>query len=459
MSKPIQTSDFSQGSVLSRILQIAAPMSLALLINVLYNVVDRMFIGHIPDTGDLALTGIGLAFPITVMISAFQSLCSSGGSPLFSIARGRGDRAEAEKVLGNSYMLLIVLGVLLMIVGYCVKTPVLYLTGANDETFSYANEYLSIYLMGTLFVMTSLGMNPFINAQGASKTGMITVLIGAIVNIILDPVFIYGFHMGVRGAALASVIAQGCSCIWTHAYFLGKRTEYRLKLRKMLPDVRLIGNILSLGTTGFIAQVTNSAVTMVYNAELSRMGGTIWVTVMTVLSSVREILHIPLQGFINGVQPVLSYNYGAKQYERVRSGIKIMTAIGFGYQCIVFLLTMLCPQIFIKLFNNDSAVLEYGATGMRLFFLLCPFMALQGSGQTTFIGLGHTKQAVFFSLFRKVILVIPLALLLPRIASLGVYGVFLSEPVSDIVGGGICYLTMWFTVYRKELCSNRIDSK
>lgn len=447
------SSDFSTGSVLSRILQIAMPMSLALLINVLYNVVDRIYIGHIPQTGDLALTGIGLAFPITVMISAFQSLCSSGGTPVFSIARGKKDNPEAERALGNSYLLLVCIGFVLMVTAYCVKEPVLRFTGANDETFGYANDYLSIYLAGTLFVMTSLGMNPFINAQGSVKIGMLTVLIGALVNIVLDPILIYACSMGVRGAALASVIAQGASCLWTHAYLLNPKTEYRLKLSSMRPDLRLMGRIVSLGTTGFIAQVTNSAVTMVYNAELSRMGGTVWVTVMTVLSSVREILNIPLQGFINGVQPVLSYNYGAKQFARVRQAIKIMTLVGIGYQLFVFGATMLFPQWLIRLFNSDPDVLAFGSTGMRLFFLLCPFFALQGAGQTTFVGLRRTKQAVFFSLFRKVFLVIPLALILPKIASLGVYGVFLSEPVSDIVGGGLCYLAMYLTVYRRELVS------
>lgn len=449
-----QTSDFTQGKMLARILQIALPMSLALFINVLYNVVDRMYIGHIPETGDLALTGVGLAFPMTVMISAFQALCSSGGAPIFSMARGRADTKEAGRALGNSYMLLLVLSVVLTVVGYCVKEPVLWLTGANEETFSYANDYLNIYLAGTVFVMTSLGMNPFINAQGASGIGMCTVLIGAVVNIVLDPVFIFGMNMGVKGAALASVIAQGCSCIWTHAYFLGGRAQYRLRLRDMLPDWQLISRIVSLGVTGLIQQVTNSAVTMVYNAELSRLGGTIWVTVMTVLSSVREILNIPLQGFINGVQPVLSYNYGAKSYRRVREGIRIMTWIGLGYQVLVFAATMLFPQAFIRLFNSDEALLVHGATGMRLFFLLCPFFALQSAGQTTFVGLGRTKQAVFFSLFRKVFLVIPLALVLPRIASLGVYGVFLSEPLSDIIGGGLCFLTMWLTLYRGELAND-----
>lgn len=230
-----QTSDFTQGSVLARILQIAMPMSLALLINVLYNVVDRMYIGHIPEAGDLALTGVGLAFPLTIMISAFQALCSSGGAPIFSMARGRGDEREAARAPGNSYLLLICLSVLLTVIGYCIKEPVLYLTGANEETFSYANDYRTIYLAGTLFVTTSLGMNPFINAQGASATSMCTVLIGAVVNIALDPVFIYALDMGVRGAALATVIAQACSCIWTHTYFFGRRAEYRLEWRTMRP--------------------------------------------------------------------------------------------------------------------------------------------------------------------------------------------------------------------------------
>jgi len=449
MARRRQDGNFAEGSVLGRILQIALPMSVALVVNMLYNVVDRIYIGRMPEVGGLALTGVGLAFPLTMMISAFQSLCSTGGGPIFSIARGRGDRAEAERALGNSYLMLLTLGVGLMLVGYAVKAPVLRLTGADDSTFGYADAYLKVYLLGTPFVMTSLGMNTFINGQGASRTGMFTVIIGAAVNFVLDPVFIYVLDMGVTGAALASVIAQGCSCLWTHSFFLGKRAEYGLKLRYMRPDLRLMGRILALGVTGFIAQVTSSAVTMIYNAQLSAMGGTVWVTVMTVLSSVRELMLMPVSGFTSGAQPVLSYNYGAERSDRVREAIRITTAFTFVYTLVVWALLMGLPEVFIRLFNGDPLVLENGRLGMRLFFCLTMFFSLQMSGQCTFSALGKTRYAVFFSLFRKVVLVIPLALILPHIGGLGVKGVFLSEPVSDVIGGGMCYLIMYLTIYRR----------
>lgn len=441
--------DFGHGGMLSNMLRMSAPMTLALLINVLYNVVDRVYIGHIKSEGALALTGIGLAFPLTVMISAFQNLCSSGGSPIFSMARGREDRAEANKVLGNSYMLLIVFSILLTVTGYIVKAPVLRFAGADESTFVYADQYLSIYLLGTPFVLTSLGMNPFINAQGAATTGMLTVLIGAVINIILDPVFIFVFGMGVRGAALASVIAQACSCVWTHLFLLGKRAEYTIKLSYMKPEPKLIGRILSLGTTGFIAAVTNSAVTMVYNSELSKIGGTVYVTAMTVISSVREVIIMPISGLTSGSQPVLSYNYGAKLYDRVKKGIKLLTISALIYQCFIWGLLMLIPGKFVRVFNGDPDLLNAAADSMRLFFCLTPFFALQMCGQTVFTSLGKTKYAVFFSLLRKAFIVIPLAYILPHLFGLGLNGVFLSEPVSDLLGGGICYVTMMCTVYRK----------
>jgi len=444
-----QTSDFTTGSVLSRILQISVPMTLALLINVLYNVVDRMYIGHMPGTGALALTGIGLAFPLTVMISAFQSLCSSGGSPLFSIARGKGEREEAGAVLANTYTLLLILGIALTLFGYLVKEPLLWLIGANEETFRYANEYLEVYLLGTVFVLTSMGMNPFINAQGASRIGMLTVLIGAVINIILDPILIYGFDMGVRGAALASVIAQAASCVWTHSYLTGKKAEYKIERRLLRLRPELVKKILSLGTTGFIAQVTNSAVSMIYNAQLAAIGGTMWVTAMTVVSSIREIVMMPVSGFTSGAQPVMGFNYGARRYDRVKQGIRTVTIGCFLYQTLVWLLMMTFPEAFIRLFNSDPALLEYGSVGVRLFFCMTMLFGLQICGQSVFVALGRTKQAVFFSLLRKAFLVIPLALILPHWFGMGVYGVFLSEPLSDIIGGGACFLMMIFTVYRK----------
>ena len=441
--------DFTQGSVAGNIFRIAGPMTLALLVNVLYSVVDRMYIGRIPVEGTLALTGIGLAFPIIILISAFQSLVSSGGPPLFAIANGQGDREEAAKIQGNAFTTLILLGLTLTVFGYIFKVPILRATGADASTLPYADAYLDYYLLGTVPVMISLGMNPFINAQGFAKTGMITIIIGALLNIILDPIFIFVFDMGVRGAAIATVISQSVSALWVVYFFTSKNTSLRIRLQHLKPDRSIITRMMTLGVTGFTAQATNSAVGMVYNNMLSHLGGTIWVSAMTVISSLREILYMPIQGITSGAQPVLGYNYGAGKYDRVRTGIRIMTFTTLGFNLVIWLLLMLIPGGFVRIFNNDPALLTAGSGAIQIFYSMLPFMSFQMAGQATFVGLGQTRYAIFFSLFRKLFLVIPLALVLPRIGGLGVRGVFLSEPVSDIVGGLACYITMYIVVYKR----------
>ncbi|MEA4823975.1 MAG: MATE family efflux transporter [Clostridiaceae bacterium] len=441
--------DFSQGSVLSCILRVAGPMTLALIINTLYNVVDRMYIGHIEGTGRLALTGLGLVFPITTAISAFQALISSGGSPLFAIARGEGNACRAETILGNAYAMLLLLGFTLTALGYLVKGPVLWAIGADASTFTYADDYLSVYLLGTAFVLTSVGMNPFINAQGYAKTGMLTVLLGAVTNLALDPLFIFVFGMGVRGAALASVLAQFLSAIWVYLFLTHRRTLIRLRLSAMRLDLRLIGRMLSLGVTGFTANVTSSLVSMLYNAQLAALGGTIWVSAMTVVNSLREIASMPFSGVANGAQPVISYNYGARRPDRVREAIRIMTLICILCTAAAWAPMMMAPAFFIRIFNDDPALLPIASRSIRLYFMFFPFMAFQMAGQTVFTALGRAKAAVFFSLLRKAILVIPLALILPHLWGLGPSGVLLSEPVSDVVGGLSCYITMRLTVFRK----------
>lgn len=441
--------DFTQGSVAGNIFRIAGPMTLALLVNVLYSVVDRMYIGRMPGDGTLALTGIGLAFPIIALISAFQSLVSSGGPPLFSIANGQGDRKEAAKIQGNAFGTLIFLGFILMVFGYIFKVPILEATGADASTLPYADAYLDHYLLGTIPVMISLGMNPFINSQGHAKMGMITVIIGATLNIILDPIFIFVLGMGVRGAAIATVISQTFSAVWVVYFFTSKKTALRLRLQDMRLNRRIIGRMLGLGATGFTAQATNSAVAMVYNSLLSSLGGTIWVTAMTVISSLREIIHMPVQSITSGAQPVLGYNYGAGETERVRAGIRIVTISTLAYNVVIWVLLMLIPGGFVRIFNNDPDLLITGSQAIRIFYSMLPFMSLQMAGQATFVGLGQTRYAIFFSLLRKLFLVIPLAFILPQIAGLGVNGVFLSEPISDVVGGLACYITMYIVIYRK----------
>ena len=443
------TNDFSQGSISRNILRLAVPMTMAQLINVLYSIVDRIYIGHIPHASAQALTGIGLCLPIITIITAFANLFGMGGAPLCSIARGGHEEKRAEKVMGNSFTMLLVSGAVLMIVCLVFKEPLLYLFGASDATYPYADQYISIYLCGTLFVMTSLGMNNFINAQGFGKMGMLTVLLGAVLNIILDPALIFGLGMGVRGAAIATVISQGASALWVFKFLTGRKAVQKLTRNAMKPDPGLIKEITLLGTSGFVMSVTNGTVQIVCNAVLARYGGDLYVGIMTVINSVREIITMPVTGLTSGAQPVIGCNYGAGCYDRVKSAIKFMS-IG----CIVFSLAVWAvlffePRFFLHLFTQEKELIEAGIPAMRIYFCGIFMMALQFAGQSTYVALNRPKQAVFFSLFRKVIIVVPLTLLLPMIGGLGTSGVFLAEPVSNIVGGTASFVTMLVTVWPK----------
>lgn len=441
--------DFSKGSVAKNIWSLAVPMTVAQLVNVLYSVVDRIYIGHLPDASTEALTGIGLALPVITMITAFSNLFGMGGAPLCSIARGAGDVKRAEKIMGNSFTLLLMTGVILMAFCYLTMRPMLYLFGASDQTYPYAQAYLSVYLTGTLFVMISLGMNNFINAQGFGKMGMLTVLIGAVLNIVLDPVFIFGFHMGVYGAAAATVISQGVSAAYVFWFLRGNHVLFRLNKKDMRLEGKLIREITGLGLSGFVMSVTNGSVQIVCNAMLSRYGGDLYVGVMTVINSVREIITMPVNGLTNGAQPVIGFNYGAGEYERVKKAIRFMGTSCIVFTCAVWAVLFAVPQFFIHLFNSEPELLEAGVGAFRIYFFGIFLMALQFTGQSTFVALGKSKQAVFFSLLRKAIIVIPLTICLPMIGGLGVNGVFLAEPVSNLIGGVACFATMYVTVYRK----------
>ncbi len=441
--------DFTKGSIAGNILRLSGPMTLALLINLLYSVVDRMYIGHMAGDGRSALTGIGLAFPIIAMITAFQSLCSMGGAPLCSIARGEGDDKRAELIMGNAFAMLLGFGVLLTALGFAFKEPVLRIVGASDVTFKYANDYLAVYLIGTVFVMISLGMNPFINSQGFAKTGMLTVLLGAVVNIILDPIFIFALDMGVRGAALATILAQLVSAAWVTVFLTGKKAILKLRPGNLKLQAQIVGRTISLGLTGFTMAITNSAVSILYNASLSRLGGDVYVGVMTVINSVREIVHMPLSGLMSGAQPVLGYNYGAREFGRVREGIKIQTLICVLYTLAVSAVVLAVPQLFIRIFSSDQELLQVGVPAVRSYFCAFFMMAFQMAGQNTFVSLGKAKEAVFFSLLRKAIILIPLILLMPSLTGMGADGIFLAEPLSDVIGGIACFGTMMLTVWRR----------
>lgn len=420
-------------------------MTLAQLINVLYSVVDRMYLGRLP--GHLALTGLGLTMPIVSILMGFANLCGMGGAPLCSICRGQGDDEEAEHILGNSFTLLLILGAAATLVFLLLKRPVLYLFGASEATFPYADAYLTVYLCGTLFVMVSLGMNPFINAQGFAKIGMMTVGLGAVVNIVLDPVFIFVLDMGVQGAALAAVIAQGCSAVWVLKFLTGKRAILRLKFDCMALSARRVRKIVSLGLAGFFVNLTNSLVQVVCNTTLQAYGGDLYVGAMTIINSIREVVSMPVQGLSNGSQPVLGYNYGAGESRRVRQGIRFTSIVVVLYSAAAWAIIMLAPEAMIRLFTSEQPILDVGIPALRIYFSLFIIMSLQIAGQSVFTALGRSKNAIFFSLLRKAIINAPLTLLLPYLG-MGTDGVFVAEAVSQLIGGLACFLTMYAVVYR-----------
>lgn len=442
-----QKNDFSRGSVVKNILKLALPMTLAQLINVMYNIVDRLYIGLIPENATLALTGLGLCLPIISIVTAFANLFGMGGAPLCSIERGKGNLEEAEKIMGNSFVMMVVTGMILTVTGLAFKRPMLYLFGASDATIPYAESYITIYLLGNLFVMVGLGMNSFINSQGFGTIGMMTVLLGAIANIILDPIFIFAFNMGVQGAALATILSQLLSAIWIVAFLTGKKTILRLRLSAFHIEPKRALKIVGLGLSGFTMSITNSSVQIMYNAMLQKVGGDLYVGIMTVINSVREVISMPVSGVTNSAQPVLGFNYGAKEYKRVRQGIVFTSICSVVYTTLIWLCVHEFPEFFIRIFNRNGDLLAEGVPAMRIYFFGFFMMSLQFAGQAVFVGLGKSRYAVFFSIFRKVIIVIPLILILPTVFHLGTDGILMAEPVSNFIGGAACFGTMLFTVW------------
>lgn len=442
-----QKNDFSQGKVSGAILRMAIPLAIAQLVNVLYNLVDRMYIGHLSDS--MAFTGLGLSLPVVMLVGAFSNLYGTGAAPFCSIERGRGDLDKAARIQGNAFTLLLITGAVLTLLGLIFTKPILYALGASDATYPYAASYLRIYLMGTVFVLISHGMNSLINAQGYAHIGMLTVVIGAVLNLILDPIFIFKLNLGVKGAAIATVISQGCSAAWALVFLCSRKVNLRLTLRAMKLSGEIVKKIFSLGVTGFCMSATTALVSAVANTQLRNFGGDLYIGVMTALTSVHEVVFMVISGITQGAQPVLGYNYGAEKYERVIAGIRFITLVCIGYSFLVWVCIMLLPGPIIRLFNSDAQLVSAGISASRIYFMTFVFMSLQASGQSTFVGLGRAKQAVFFSLLRKVGLVVSLTLLLPRLWNLGVNGVFLAEPISNVIGGVACYLTMYFTVVKK----------
>ncbi len=441
--------DFENGRIAQNIAHTAFPMLVAQVLNLLYSIVDRIYIGRIPKEGTDALGAVGLCFPIIILITGFTNMYGMGGSPLFAMELGRGDRDKAEKIMNTSFRLLVVTACLIMGFGEVFAEPVLRIFGASDKAMGYSLVYLRIYLIGTLFSMVTTGMNPFINAQGFPGIGMFSVVIGAVSNLILDPLFIFVFKMGVSGAAVATVVSQGLSVILVSYYIFGKKLKQRIrmdKVRRIKDMFPFAGDIVSLGIAPFIMQCTNSLVQIACNSVLMTFGGEIYVSIMTIVSSVRQILDTPVMAVVEGASPIISYNYGAKRGRNVQKAIVIMMLVSAPYTLVVWLLILWRPEMFISIFSSDKTLLADAVPALHLYFFAYIFQSLQYSGQTVFKALNKKKHAVFFSLFRKAVMVIPLTCLLPWLFGLGANGVFMAEPVSNVIGGAACFTTMLLTI-------------
>ena len=436
------------------IFKLALPTALAQLVNMLYNIVDRIYVGHIPETGSLALAGLGVTYPIIVLITAFSNLIGMGGAPRASVAMGRGDYKTAEKILGNCITLLVVLSVLLSVVFTIFGEPILMAFGASENTLPYAMSYLRIYLLGTLFVQFTLGMTPFITNQGFAKTSMATTCIGAISNIILDPVFIFGFNMGVQGAAIATILSQAISAVWVLAFFTGKRSVLRIRKANLAPDGKTLALVLSLGVSPFLMTATECVIQLAFNTGAATYGGDSAVAIMSILFSVAQIANLPVQGFCQGAQPVVGFNFGAQKLARVRQAFKIMLAVSMGVTTVVVGAVEIAPQLFLGLFSSDAGLIALGTAPLRIYMLGYFFMGAQLACQQTFLGLGEAKISMFIALLRKVILLLPLSLVIPRVfGALGLsqlLGLYLAEPISDIVSASTCTI-LFFVIEWKKL--------
>ena len=445
----LRKGDFSRGKVSGNILRLGLPMMLAELVHVLYSIVDRMYIGRMPGDGTIALTGLGVCFPLITLIGAFANLCSTGGATLATIARGENCDDKAERIMGTAFTMLLIIGVFLSVVLYAAAPGILRLLGGDDETLPSALAYFRIYVLGTVPVLISLGMNPFINAQGFPRTGMVTVIIGAALNIVLDYLMIYTFHMGIAGAALATVVSQTVSAVWVLAFLRSRHAP--LRLRRLLIDRAQLRSIVKLGLTGFTFRVTNSLTQALVNIMLKAWGGaasTLYIGAMSLINSIREIISLPNGGVVAGGQSVMSYNYGAKQYRRVAECIRFIFLCGLFVNIAMWALIMFAPRLVISLFTTDGELIGKTVECARIYFGAFPVMALQQTGQTTFVALNRPKQALIFSMLRKVVLVAPLTLLLPG-AGLGVNGVFWAELISQVTGASLCFITMYMLIWRE----------
>ena len=430
------------------ILSMAIPAVIAQVVNVLYNIVDRIYIGHIPEVGATALTGLGICFPILMLISAFSAFIGMGGAPLAAIELGKGNREGAEKILGNGVTVLIFLSIILTILFGIFKLPLLYAFGGSDATVVYAQQYLNIYLCGTIFVQIAMGLNMFITSQGQAKIGMLSVLIGAVINIILDPILIFVCGMGVRGAALATIISQGCSAAWVLRFLLSKKSGIRIRIKNMRPDAKIIGMIAALGVSPFVMQSTESLVNITLNSGLQTYGGDLYVGSMTILTSVMQLIATPIQGISQGTQPIISYNFGAGNRERVKKTFRISLAVTLTVTTLCCLMTVLFPTVFARLFTSEQELIQIVGKVLPIYMAGIWIFGIQMACQSAFMGMGQAKISLFLALLRKVILLIPLAIILPKF--FGVIGIYYSEPIADITAA-LTAGTLFFINFEKIL--------
>ncbi len=441
--------DFSVDNTRRSLARSVVPLLVADVLSLLYSIVDRMYIGRIAGEGPAGLAGIGLCFPFVMMVTAFTVLFGQGGSPLCAMERGRKNPQKAGEIMSTAYTLLLLASAALFVLFEAFAAPLLRAFGASRELLPHALRYLRLYLLGTPATMIASGLQPFILAQGFASPGMLSIAIGAGLNILLDPVLIFGFGLGVRGAAAATVIAQWASAVYVLRFLRGRNSELRLSLlRPSRLNGAIVTDIFGLGIVNFIMQFTNSLVAVVCNRMLAGYGGDLYISVYTVISSVRQILDVPVSAIGGGASPLLSYHYGAGRMDRMRETVRLFTGWGVAYTACVWGLILLFPQLFIRAITSDREVVLACAPALRIYFMTFVFQALQYSGQTVFRSIGRKRQAIFFSLFRKVVMVVPLTLLLPSLG-FGANGVFLAEPISNLIGGGACYATMFFTEYRR----------
>lgn len=444
--------DLGKSNIGKLLFKLAIPTIIGQLVNLLYNIIDRIFIGKM-TSGDLAMAGVGVAMPIILLVAAFAMLLGAGGAPLTAIEMGKQDNEKAEEIMSNCFSMLISVGLILTIVFLLFREPILWAFGASNATIGYGLDYLSIYLIGTIFVQISLGMNLFINTQGFTKIGMITVIIGAIINIILDPIFIFGLNMGVKGAALATIIAQGVSAIFVLKFLFGKKSILKIRKKYLKLNKKLVLSIISLGIAPFIMQATESLVLVSLNNQLLKYGGDLAVGAMTIMSSIMQVLMMPLTGLTQGAQPIMSYNFGAKQMDRVKKTFKLLFIICLSYSAIMVLLIILFPEFFVSIFNNKPELVEITSWAMRIYFVGMTIFGAQIACQQTFLALGQARTSLIIAMLRKIILLVPLIFILPMFIKDGLTAVLLAEPVADIIS--VIITVIIFTVFYKRTFNSK----